>query len=123
MVSQLPLLGEGLPAGLAHDIRGPPLGRGTVPLVAPQRSSRFERSATCTTILHAWSGSRSHADASRQMSMSRRGAEVPVTPASGVPARCTKGQSDRVGTPGKDVSTESTKKLKKLDELFAPGEK
>jgi hypothetical protein len=33
------------------------------------------------------------------------------------------GSSDRVGTPGKDVSAESTKKLKKLDELFAPGEK
>jgi hypothetical protein len=62
-------------------------------------------------------------DALRQMSMSRRcEAEVPVTPARGVPARCTIGCSDRVKTPG-DVSAKSTKKLKKLDEFFTPGEK
>jgi hypothetical protein len=52
---------------------------------------------------------RSRADASRQISMSRREAEVPVTPASGVPARCTIGRSDRVETPGNDVLAESTK--------------
>jgi hypothetical protein len=52
---------------------------------------------------------RSRADASRQISMSRREAEVPVTPASGVPARCTIGRSDRVETPGNDVLGESTK--------------
>jgi hypothetical protein len=43
-----------------------------------------------------------------------------VTPASGVPARCTMGRSDRVETPGNDVSAESTKKLEKLDELLLP---